>query len=108
MSQFSALLLVRNPILHGDFSVVNLGKEALDNMEMPMNNNEEGLHPFIDTHRDNSGSSIAKKGDIYYYKKHTVKAERGRHEWGGIFPRFACAGINISAFFADSYICAYL
>lgn len=50
MSQFSPLLLlVRNAILHGDFSSVKLGKEALDNIVVPMSNNEGGLHPFIDT-----------------------------------------------------------
>jgi len=69
---------MRNLILHGDFSSVKLGNEALDNILVPMSNNEGGLHPLVDNHRDTSGSNIVKKGDLCYSKKQTVKAERGR------------------------------
>lgn len=82
-----------------DISAVKLGKEALDDIVVPMSNNEGGLHPFIDTHRDTSGSNIVKSSDICYSKKTYCEGrERKIHECGGTFPRFACAGISISAF----------
>ena len=87
---------MRNPVVHGDFSFVKLGKEALDNIVMPMSNNEGGLHPSIDTHRDTSGSNTVKKGDICYSKKHVVKAERGRLINGVEFFQGLC--VQASAF----------
>ena len=71
------LLLMRNPI-HVYFISIKLGKEALDNIVVSMSNNEGGLHPFIATHKDTSGTNTVEKGDNFYSRKHTVKAERGR------------------------------